>query len=433
MRPMPELEIKMEKVADLIPYARNAKLHPHEQIDQIAASIEEVGFNDPVAVWTNQDGELEIVEGHGRVLACKKLGITEVPVIFLDHLTDEQRRFYTHVHNQLTMNSEFDFTILDADIDELDFDWESYGFELGPDEFEYADGVKDSLAERFIVPPFSVLNTRLGNWQERKRYWLELTGNLSETRDGEYGTFGEGLLGTINGGTSNFDPVLAETMYLWFCPKGGKVLDPFGGEQTKGVVAGECGLEYVGVEIRQEQILANEERTGGYKGVRYVCGDSNDIEKLVPDRDFDMLLTSPPYYDLEVYSAEDLSALGTYDEFMRQYANIFEQCYRMLKENSFLVIKVAEIRDKATGEYRSFVADTIDVLRKIGFKYYDEIVLVNSVGTVMLRVNKSMRTRKVGKVHQNVLVFWKGDLKAIPKRLEQLDFSELEEGEREAL
>ena len=114
----------------LVPYANNAKLHGSKQVDQIAASIEEFGFNDPVAVWTNPNGELEIVEGHGRVLAAKKLGIDVAPIITLDHLSDEQRRAYTHIHNQLTLNSGFDTGVLDLEIQELDFDWESFGFDL---------------------------------------------------------------------------------------------------------------------------------------------------------------------------------------------------------------------------------------------------------------------------------------------------------------
>ena len=143
MRPMPELEVTTAKVADLLPYAGNAKLHPHEQIDQIAKSIEEFGNNDPIAVWHNADGDMEIVEGHGRLLALKKLGIEECPVITLDHLSDDQRRAYTHVHNQLTLNSDFDLEILDLEMDELDFDWDEFGFGVPDVEEETASKSKE--------------------------------------------------------------------------------------------------------------------------------------------------------------------------------------------------------------------------------------------------------------------------------------------------
>lgn len=134
MRPMPELEVVTVKTDELVPYAGNAKLHPNEQIDQIAHSIQEFGNNDPIAVWHNDRGEMEIVEGHGRVLALNKLGIGEAPVIFLDHLSDNQRRAYTHIHNQLTMNTGFDAEVLREELGKLDgFDMDVYGFDLGMD------------------------------------------------------------------------------------------------------------------------------------------------------------------------------------------------------------------------------------------------------------------------------------------------------------
>ena len=162
MRPMPELEVREMAVADLVPYANNAKKHPKEQIDQIAESISEFGNCDPIAVWHNEDGEAEIVEGHGRVIALKQLGIDTAPVICLDHLTDEQRRIYTHVHNQTTINSGFDEQALIEDMDNLNADWEALGFEeympvtdegFGT-EFELPDGDKPNVSQAtFILAP----------------------------------------------------------------------------------------------------------------------------------------------------------------------------------------------------------------------------------------------------------------------------------------
>jgi len=179
MRQQPELKVEEVPVADLVPYIRNAKRHDDAQVRTIASSIEEFGNCDPVAVWTNADGEPEIVEGHGRVLALKKLGVETVPVIHLDHLTDEQRRAYTHVHNQTTLNSGFDLDLLEADMFELpDFDWEGFGFDFEEEQprdvLADCDEQRRSLAERFGVAPFSVLNAREGAWQERKRQWLAL-------------------------------------------------------------------------------------------------------------------------------------------------------------------------------------------------------------------------------------------------------------------
>lgn len=128
-----ELNIVEVPITDLVPYAKNANIHSNTQIDQIANSISEFGFIDPVGIWENEQGQPEIVEGHGRVLAAKRLGYKELPVIYLNALTDEQRRAYTHVHNQLTRNSEFDEGLLLAEIEALDFDWEALGFDVTED------------------------------------------------------------------------------------------------------------------------------------------------------------------------------------------------------------------------------------------------------------------------------------------------------------
>lgn len=150
MRPMPELEVREMAVADLVPYANNAKKHPKEQIDQIAESISEFGNCDPIAVWHNEDGEAEIVEGHGRVMALKQLGIETAPVICLDHLTDEQRRAYTHVHNQTTLSSGFDEQALIEDMDNLDMDWEALGFSEFMPDFEHDDIEDEGMPEEVV-------------------------------------------------------------------------------------------------------------------------------------------------------------------------------------------------------------------------------------------------------------------------------------------
>ncbi|MBQ9002201.1 MAG: ParB N-terminal domain-containing protein [Eggerthellaceae bacterium] len=120
----------------LAPYAGNAKEHPEWQVAQIANSIEQFGFSDPVGVWTNPHGVLEIVEGHGRVLAAKELGLKRVPIVKLDHLDDDARRAYVHVHNQTTLTSGFDLDELTIDLESIPgFDWGDFGFDFGGDWF----------------------------------------------------------------------------------------------------------------------------------------------------------------------------------------------------------------------------------------------------------------------------------------------------------
>lgn len=127
---MNELKIEYVPIDSIKPYERNAKLHPAEQVEQIKRSIHDNGMNDPIGVWHDT-----VVEGHGRLLACKELGMETVPVIRLDHMTDEQRREYMLIHNQTTMNSGWDLPVLDMELGELpDFDAGFYGFELPEDE-----------------------------------------------------------------------------------------------------------------------------------------------------------------------------------------------------------------------------------------------------------------------------------------------------------
>lgn len=185
------------------------------------------------------------------------------------------------------------------------------------------------------------------------------------------------------------------------------------------------GYAYSGCEIRQEQVELNNKKTSNYKNVLYYCGDSNNIKNIINKNDFDIVFTSPPYYDLEVYSEEDMSSLGTYEEFMEQYKNIFAQCISMLKNDSFLVVKIADIRDKK-GNYRAFVADNIKMFQELGLSFYNDIVLINAVGTGAFRANNTFKQRKVVKLHQNVLVFFKGDTKHIKDKFPSIDFSECE-------
>ena len=118
-----ELKIEYLPLEDIKPYAGNAKLHPAEQIEQIKNSIKEFGFDDPIAIWNG-----EIVEGHGRYIAAQELGIETVPIIKLDHLTDAQRRAYNIAHNKLTMNSGFNFELLQLELDALELDMTDFGF-----------------------------------------------------------------------------------------------------------------------------------------------------------------------------------------------------------------------------------------------------------------------------------------------------------------
>lgn len=149
------MKIENRKVEDLIPYARNSRTHSDEQVAQVAASIREFGFTNPVLV----DGANGIIAGHGRVLAARKLGMIEVPTIELSHLTETQKRAYIIADNKLALNSGWDEEMLALEFSELEdlgYDIELTGFtreeisDLGPEEIP--PGLTDDDAVPEVLP-----------------------------------------------------------------------------------------------------------------------------------------------------------------------------------------------------------------------------------------------------------------------------------------
>ena len=177
------IKIRKVKVNELLPYARNSRTHSEAQVAQIAASITEFGWTNPILA----DGDKGIIAGHGRLLAARKLGMDTVPVIELSHLTKAQKQAYIIADNKLALNAGWDDQLLIlelTELKELDFDINLTGFNadelntlleleiiLSGEEKESGHG---KLSDRFMLPPFSVLNAREGWWQDRKRSWLAL-------------------------------------------------------------------------------------------------------------------------------------------------------------------------------------------------------------------------------------------------------------------
>lgn len=215
-------------------------------------------------------------------------------------------------------------------------------------------------------------------------------------------------------GTSIFDPVLCEIAYRWFSPPGGLILDPFAGGSVRGIVASKLGRQYIGHELRAEQVEANRNQVDiiGEDDPEPVwhCGDSMRIDKTCAGVEADMVFSCPPYADLEVYS-ENPSDLSTmkYEEFKVAYFEIIAKTCALLKADRFACFVVGEVRDKR-GNYYNFVGDTVEAFRQAGLSYYNEAILLTAVGSLPVRAGKQFSaSRKLGKTHQNVLVFVKGD------------------------
>jgi hypothetical protein len=287
------------------------------------------------------------------------------------------------------------------------------------------------IADEFLVPPFSVLNAREGFWQERKQAWIGLgikgeigrEDALTFTGAAKSVDFYRVKEGTreesLEMGTSVFDPVVCELAYRWFSPEGGLVLDPFAGGSVRGIVAEMLNRRYYGIELRQEQIEANNEQA---KAIcpetlpTWVCGDAMDELPKAPEADF--IFTCPPYGDLERYSDDprDLSTME-YHTFLAAYKRIIMRACQRLKNNRFACVVVGDFRDEK-GNYRGFVGDTVSAFREQGLELYNEAILVTMVASLAMRIRKQFDTgRKMGKTHQNVLVFIKGDAKEATRRM----------------
>ena len=210
--------------------------------------------------------------------------------------------------------------------------------------------------------------------------------------------------------TSIFDPVLCELMYRWFCPEGGSILDPFAGGSVRGIVANYLGYNYTGIDIRQEQVDSNKEQAIDILSIdeqpRWICGDSNNVLDTI-NEDFDLVFSCPPYADLEVYSdlEGDISNME-YEDFLVAYESIINKACSKLKKGGFAIFVVGEIRDKK-GYYRGFVPHTYNAFEKCGMKLYNEAIFANGWASAGMRAVGNMKSQKLVKVHQNILIFKK--------------------------
>jgi len=291
----------------------------------------------------------------------------------------------------------------------------------------------DGLQSRFMDNPFSIINTATDRWQNRKRGWKALGLQSEVGRDARAFNIKEWMDDTgdvqvaTQSDTSIFDPALCELLYTWFVPKSNdtqvhqrpQVLDPFAGGSVRGIVAAQMGLDYYGHELREEQVLANRQQYKdiGGKGIcTWIPGDSAKtlLENYNSPQMFDFLLTCPPYGDLEVYSDDpaDISNMSA-DNFDEAYADIMQKALAHMKKNTFVAVVVGDYRDKS-GYLCNFVSKTIAACEVWGFRLFNEIILQNVVGTLALRVARQFETnRKIGKLHQNVLIFYNGDPKTM--------------------
>lgn len=286
-----------------------------------------------------------------------------------------------------------------------------------------------ALTTRFGVPPFTVFDARQGYWQERKKAWLGLGIASHEGRGADLlGGFASDSLTRLSGGdpenlpayagTSVFDPVLCEILIAWYSKPGQRVLDPFAGGSVRGLVSSRLERHYTGVDLRAEQIDANnrqaaEVAAGAACPPTWIVGDSRNLGDLVPgDEVFDMMLTCPPYADLEVYSDDprDLSRADGYDGFLAGYRECLTAATNRMAGDAFAAIVTGAVRDKR-GVVRDLPSDTTVIMEGLGWVLYQDAVLVTQAATAALRAGRQFGAlRKLTRTHQMVGVYHRGDI-----------------------
>lgn len=421
------MEITQIKVSKLKLAEYNPRRISDKELKKLVASIEEHGFVQPILV--NKD--LTIIGGHQRVKAAKQLNIDTLPCIILDISKEKEKEINIALNK---ISGDWEERGLKELLEEIESKGrlQATGFEarqLEALQFKQSNKINRKLIEDFIVPPFSVFDTKQGYWTQRKKEWLEQLGRDDEGRSTQLLDTGglEKLAGKNSESTltstSNFDPVLAEVIYTWYADKGATIIDPFAGGIMRGGVAASLGYKYIGTDLNEKQILSNRDtaKSRGLKGAEWYADNGRNLNNFVGVGEGDLLFTCPPYYDLEKYSdnPDDLSNIDTYEKFIKEYEEILERTYSLLKKNAWAVIVVGNVRDK-DGNYHNLVGDTVTAMERAGYKFYNEIILANAIGTATLRARRIMEgSKKITKVHQNILFFSKGKEIKINKYLKE--------------
>lgn len=401
------LKVEYVKTEELKPYANNAKLHPAQQVEQIKESIREFGFNDPIAVWKDN----EIIEGHGRLIASMELGIEEVPIIRLDELTDEQRKAYALVHNKLTMNSDFDLALLDLELDDIELDMSKFGFaeidfdfdeeiktregephfdnediqqkvvdawrEYTLEEFVdliideptamyqynrlcmgYNDGYNISLLfnphrlDTDTVKHKSILYGWNNDPEYRKhfaRYMVNVSAKVVQPAQ-YYKYIGIGTAGYQY--VNEFQPYLARDIYREYCKDGDKILDPCGGWGGRLLGVASSGLADI-------EFVETEPASKTYEGLLKIkdwldLGDNYKLfdqpfeELKIKKNYFDFVFTSPPYFNTEIYSDEDTQSYKNADNYEQWRDSWFfpfvDKIVDALKDDGKALLNVGNVR-----------------------------------------------------------------------------------------
>lgn len=206
---------------------------------------------------------------------------------------------------------------------------------------------------------------------------------------------------------SEFHAGVAENIVRYWSLPGAKVVDPFAGRVTRAVVTTELGRDYYGYEITpntHKRGLAHFNKLD--IAPTLYLGDGVKLENT-PDNFSDLIMTCPPYYNIEKYESVDgqLSDCGTYEDFMKMISECAQNCYRVARPGSFCVWVVADFRDG--GNLMDFHGDTTQSFKAAGWNYYDIIIMENISPFAALTQYQAACKRYAPKTHEYILVFRK--------------------------
>lgn len=215
---------------------------------------------------------------------------------------------------------------------------------------------------------------------------------------------------TVYTGTHSIFPIpLMEYILVRYSEKGYKLLDAFAGGPPRAIAASLMGLEYHGVDVRQEQIDENLAviKEHDLDNVYYYLNDARTLDFGISD--FDIAVTCPPYYNIEVYSDDekDVSNFPTYGAFNAAMMFSANAHFPLMKPDAFVCIVVGNFRDKKTKEMIDFRSDTVNNFKEAGFLFWDEVILSRNFGSAAKRAKNAWAGKKIVRRHEFLLIFRK--------------------------
>lgn len=268
------------------------------------------------------------------------------------------------------------------------------------------------------VKPWTVLRKDSKTWQDQRKALIaehHLDDRAGRPDVAIYSGAKTKTHQRISGGASVFDPLLAKTLTAWYTPAGGKIIDPFAGGPTRGVIAHSMSRDYTGVDLMADQVDRNRE---DHPGPVWIHGAAQDIIPTLDACSFDAALTCPPYWNLEQYTDDprDLSTM-TLDQFQEVHSSIIRETARILADNSFAVWIIGDKRDNH-GHLAGLPWHTIAAFADAGMPLVNDHILVTPIGSKFWTIGRTFRaTRSASRTHQYILVFVKGDRREATRKI----------------